>query len=369
MNSAICKQKAIICLAAGRSQLIVIHKAKELGFAVIAVDQDAEAPGFALSDEQIVASTYEAAPILTKLAAFAGRYDIRGVVNRSAGPPVVTAALLAQALGLPGVRPEVARSVVDKGLLKAICRKGNLAVPLDQKLSSGADDADDSNIIWPCVVRPALSLVGKSGVQVVQERHMLAAAIKRAREASLNGRINIEQFIPGYNVSLHGFVDRGELQPLVLVDELNGFDNNGCIRGMGMAVPSRFDGTEDRRRIIASAQAIVALLDLGTTFCCISFRCQPKGAPTLIEIHLDLGGDLILDELMPESTNFDFLAYCIRGLAGYRQTPPLLQPRPVAVLFDEGEGLIRERSFRLLHGPDRQELERKVISHQENIYA
>lgn len=368
MNSAICKQKAIICLAAGISQLIVIRKAKELGFAVIAVDQDAEAPGFALSDERIVASTYEAAPILTQLAAFGGRYEIRGVVNRSAGPPVVTGALLAQALGLPGVTPEVARSVVDKGLLKAICRKGKLAVPLDQKLSSGTN-ADDSNITWPCVVRPALSLVGKSGVQVVQERHMLPSAIRRAREASLNGRINIEQFIPGYNVSLYGFVDRGELQPMVLVDELNGFDKNGCIRGMGMAVPSRFDETEDRERIIVSARAIVALLDLGTTVCCISFRCQPQGTPTLIEIHLDLGGDLILDELMPASTGFDFFAYFIRGLAGCRQTPPLFQPRPVAVLFDEGEGLIRERSFRLLHAADRQELELKVISHQENIYA
>ena len=41
----------VVCLAGGKSQLIVVQKAKELGYAVLAVDRNPNAPCFALSDE------------------------------------------------------------------------------------------------------------------------------------------------------------------------------------------------------------------------------------------------------------------------------------------------------------------------------
>ena len=88
MNRKPGKPRAVICLAAGKSQLVVIRKAKELGFSVIAVDRNPAAPGFQLADERIIASTYESVPILSELDRFINEYDIAGVVNRSSGPPV-----------------------------------------------------------------------------------------------------------------------------------------------------------------------------------------------------------------------------------------------------------------------------------------
>jgi carbamoylphosphate synthase large subunit len=341
------KRLAIVCLAAGKSQMIVIRKAQELGFAVIAVDRNPQAIGFDLADERIVASTYEARPILEHLEKLSARYTLKAVVNRSAGPPVITAAELSEQLGLPGISPNVARLVIDKGLLMERCRRADLPVPFGRTISE-VDNINEPDFYFPCVIKPALSLLGKSGVRVVSSYADLSESILEARYASFAGKVVVESFVPGYNVSLIGFVQSGKLVPLVLVDELNGADVASRVHGAGMAVPSRFQGRIEERFIIDTAKTIVKYLELDTTVCCMSFRCDFGGSPTLIEIHLDMGGDLILDHLLPASTSFDFLAHFIEGLVGKYISVPMINVSPVAILYDKGEGLLSERSFQLL---------------------
>jgi carbamoylphosphate synthase large subunit len=368
MNRDQGKRRAFICLAAGKSQIVVIRKVKEMGFAVIAVDRNPEAPGFQLADERIIASTYEVAPILSKLRQLSDCYTLSGVVNRSSGPPVVTAAELSKGLGLPGTAPDVARQVVDKERLKEAFRESNVRVPTGQTISD-SEEISEECLGFPCVVRPVLSSIGKSGVQVVRERAVLPQAIKRAGAVSFNGRVMVEEFIHGNNFSLYGFVLDGELQPLILIDELNGIDPDGRVKGVGMAVPSLFRCTEEGRRIEAAAHDVVARIGIGTSVCYMSFRCPAGGWPTLIEIHLDLGADLILEELLPASSDFDFMAYFIRGLTGDQQPPPRVSLRPVALLYGERKDAASERSSRLLWAGTREELDRMILGETGDIYA
>ena len=48
---------AIISVAAGEGQVPLIRTVRRLGFAVIAVDRDADAPGMALAEDRVVCST------------------------------------------------------------------------------------------------------------------------------------------------------------------------------------------------------------------------------------------------------------------------------------------------------------------------
>lgn len=80
------KKKAIVNLAAGESQIIVMKKAKEMGLSVIGVDRNPDAPGFKFCDECLELSTYDSKPIIQQVSVLKEKYDIRGVVNRSAGP-------------------------------------------------------------------------------------------------------------------------------------------------------------------------------------------------------------------------------------------------------------------------------------------
>ena len=61
---------ALICLAAGKSQLPVIEKAKSLGYTIVAIDRNREADGFKYADYKIYKSTYDADEIIKELDKF-----------------------------------------------------------------------------------------------------------------------------------------------------------------------------------------------------------------------------------------------------------------------------------------------------------
>lgn len=359
---------AIICLAAGKSQVIVIKKAKELGFAVLAIDHNPDAPGFSLSDERIVLSTYEAKPIVRQLHALQGRYRLSGVINRSSGIPVVTASEICQEFALPNVPPASARTIVDKSQLMRVCAMQGISAPLCQSASSLAE-IDKSCLRFPCVVKPALSLVGKSGVYIVQDTGALPAAFTAAKAVAMNGTVNIEELVQGRDVSLMSVVQGGRLYPITLLDEINAAGSKGNIEGIGFAVPSVFSGQPEESRIIGLAKKIVERFKIDTTSFNISCRCQTGGNPKVIEIHLDLGGDLVLDALFPESTSFDALRFAILSLTGKVPLRTDINFMPSAVIFSKGEGLVSDRPYKIVSGLDRISLEQTIISTQRKMYG
>ena len=361
-------RKSIICLAAGKSQIIVIEKAKELGLSVLAVDRDPNAPGFALSDEKLRLSTYDAQPIIETLHSLKHKYQLVGVVNRSSGPPVVTAAKICQAFELPGIPLDSARIIVNKSELMKACAGRGIATPACQAVSS-LEEVSREHLDFPCIVKPSLSLVGKNGVRLVPNENSLPEAFMAAHQAAMNHMVNVEEFVPGRDVSLMGVVVGGQLQCITLLDELNITDSKGKIKGSGFAVPSVYSGQSEEARIIELAKKIVDSFKLDTTAFNMSCRCESRGAPRLVEVHLDLAGDLILDALLPESTSFDVLSFSILSLAGGNPTLENINFRPSAVIFSEGEGLVSERPYKILSAPDLITLEHTIMSTQRKIYG
>ncbi|MEZ4483748.1 MAG: hypothetical protein R2864_03855 [Syntrophotaleaceae bacterium] len=336
-------KRAVVCLAAGESQLPVIRSAKSQGLAVIGVDRNPLAPGLTVSDAALVLSTYEAGPIIEALQGLRQNFALVGVVNRSSGPPVVTAAEIASAFNLPGISPQAARIAVDKGLLMAFCAEHGIVAPDCRTLTSGASLPE---VNLPCVVKPALSLVGKSGVRRVEKKTDLAAAVAQAAQCAVNGRVNIEQAVDGRDVSLVGVVISGHFQPLVLLDEINGLDEQGRVRGLAFAVPSRFHGDPVEHAVFFAAQRLIDALGLDTGPCLLSFRITPTGVPHLIEAHLDLGGDRIVDHLLPAASGFDAIGWFVRALTGDFQ-PAKLTFRPTAVVFATATDLCKSSHFEL----------------------
>lgn len=362
------RKSAVVCLAAGRWQVPVIRKAQELGYAVIAVDRDAAAPGFDYSEEQLNLSTWEARPIIDRLGELSPRYHLRGVLNRSSGLPVVTAAEISAWYGLPGVPPASARQILDKSSLLAACHLAGIKMPHFTSLDRETNLAS-IEMTMPCVVKPALSQVGKNGVSLIEDHTQLAAAVHKAFSASGNGKVNIEGYVPGFDVSLLALVTQRCFTPLVLLDELNRRNPDGSVAGTGFAVPSRFAGREEEQRIVSLGAAIVRHFGLETTAFALSCRCEEGGYPSVIEIHLDMGGDLVLDRLLPASTDFDFFAYYIRGLAGEKLDEAKTAFRPTALIFGQGTGLVSEREPVILRAHQRSELADLIAEACEQIHA
>ncbi len=354
-------KKAIICMAAGPSQVMVIKKAKEMGFKVIAVDRKPDAVGFELADEKIIISTYEPQPIINHILKLK-QYKLMGVINRSSGPPVITSAVVSKAFDLPGIEPEIADNIVSKSKLSTICNEKNIAVPNCQSVQ------DLSEIVWdqieyPCIVKPSLSLIGKSRVKIIRDKDDLTQAFQRSKKVSCDGWVNIEEYIAGHDISLMAMVRDGELLPVVLLDELNCRNDSMEFYGAGFVVPSIFSDSIEEKHILDLADDIVNKLGLRTTPFLMSCKCEKGGFPCLIEIHLDLGGDLVLDELLPASSSFDFIKYAIDILTGQIPEQSMAATfSPAAILYGKGECLVTERPFQLMTVDNRKHLEEKVRS-------
>ena len=105
---------AVICLAAGKAQEQLIIKAKSLGHVVIAIDRNPKSLGFKYADMAICQSTHDAEVVINELEKLEDRYRWIGILNRSSGPPVITAAKISKYFNLPGVPIESARNLVNK---------------------------------------------------------------------------------------------------------------------------------------------------------------------------------------------------------------------------------------------------------------
>lgn len=353
---------AVVCLAAGPAQIPVIRKAQELGYQVIAVDRDPEAPGLAQADRQILASTYESQPIIDQLRDLSLDGELRGVINRSSGIPVLTAAAISQAFNLPSPTPAVAEQLTSKSSLLETCRQGGIAVPSFQSLA--AHEAPDQEAIsFPCVVKPAISLVGKSGIHLVKNPAQLPAALAAARRASMNGWVNIEEFVPGSDVSLVAVVADEKVYPLLWKDELNSFQSDGTVQFAGVAVPSVYAGRPEAEKILRMAEKLAQHLPLGRTVLNLSCRCEPGGDPVITEVHLDLGGDHFFEGLLPHCTTDDMLGNLIRFLTGSRATLPQINLQPTALVFSEDDHGSPTRPFTIIKASSRAELSRLLDQH------
>lgn len=325
-------KEALISVAAGREQLPLIEKAKEMGFKVIAVDRDSQAPGFSLADEVINTSTHDPKAIIEQLRPLRGKYRFHGVLTKSSGVPVVATAEIAHEFSLPGISLDCARSALTKPSLMNMCDEARIPVPKHFAASSFRQ-IKDARIPFPVVLKPSLTIAGKEGISLAKDAEGLETKFRLAQKASLDGIVEVEEFVAGPDVVFAGFFLDSVLYPIALIDELTRFGEDDQVRGMGFAIPSVFSDTPIEKRIIKLAQDFVTRPQLGTGICFIAFRIRSSEKPVLIEVHLDLAGDLVVDKLFPASTHFDLLKTAIQLLTGRPFEMPAIQFRPTTIYY------------------------------------
>ncbi len=202
--------KTLMLIGAGIEQVPGIKLAKEMGLTVVATDMNREAPGFEFADDHIVASTYD----VEKTVALASKYNkknrIDGVMTVGADIPLTVAAV-AHELGLPGISLETARLAADKLAMKERFQRDGISIPWFkaittlQELKEAVKDRG-----YPLVIKPIDSR-GARGVLRLTESIDLVWAYETARAYSPSGRVMVEEFLTGPQVSTESIVYDGEV--------------------------------------------------------------------------------------------------------------------------------------------------------------
>lgn len=203
-------KKNILIIGAGPNQLPAIQMAKELGYAVIAIDMNPEAEGFALADETGIVSTRDVEGTIAFARQIHSRHPINGIMTM-ASESAATVARVAEAFGLPGLAPEAAENATNKVKRQVLFKKNNVPSPdfgFTRSLDEACKKAD--RLGWPVVVKPADS-AGSRGVQLVDSPNAMKHAIEEIRAISQTPEILLEEFLSGTEHSIEGIVVNGQI--------------------------------------------------------------------------------------------------------------------------------------------------------------
>ena len=149
--------------------------------------------------------------------------------------PVVLAARIAEALGLPGNPPHAARASANKRLARERLQRAGLRVPEFLPSSTRADVVPLAvRLHYPVVLKP-VALSGSRGVIRADTPTQMVAAFQRvstllsrfdirAQRSGSEGELLIESFIPGHEYAIEGVVTDGRVRAFAVFDKPDPLD-------------------------------------------------------------------------------------------------------------------------------------------------
>jgi len=177
-----------------------------MGFRALAIDMNPEAEGAKVADR------FEPVNIIDPDSAIelAREVGISGVVSDQTDLSVPTLAKICAALELPGPSPQTAYNTTNKARMRELAGKAGLPNPR-YRVAGSVEDAISSvdDVGFPCVVKPTDAQASR-GVQRVEELVEFEEACLEAFKFSHEGKILVEEFIKGTEVTVEGCRYAGE---------------------------------------------------------------------------------------------------------------------------------------------------------------
>lgn len=320
-------KRTLLVLGGSSDQLHLIRAAQLLGLSVLCLDQNPESPGFAEAEECAQVSTRDVPALLAFLEQRrAAGGELHGVLTMGSDIPDVVAAV-AERFALAGPSRECARLATDKVAMKERLRERGVPIPWFAEVHSLGELRAYLAERQKLVIKP-VDRSGSRGVFVLDGRADVAELYRRAREFSFHGRVLVEEYLEGPQISseailwdgracVPGFADRNyewaeRFHPQVM-------ENGGL-------VPSRFNGAERRALEEATVAAARALgIERGSAKGDLVWTEQ---GPKVIEVAARLSGGDFCESLVPLSNGVDYVRAAIRIALGEEPEWSTLTPRP-----------------------------------------
>jgi biotin carboxylase len=321
--------KTILFVGAGRHQRRAILRAKELGFCVVAVDRNPDAPGLAEADEQRVVDFSDAAAVVEAVEGVA----LDGVLTVSADRAVPIVAAVAEARYLPGIGSETAHLMTHKVAMRRRLAEVGVPQPRFAALRSIAERrlaADE--VGFPAVLKPADS-GGQRGIFRVESLDDVDAHLHEAIGASPTGEAILEQYVEGTEMNGIVIARNGEMIVLTLSDRLR---PPGVGFGVGWIhlYPATIYGDllDEAERVAAQTVRSLGLRN-GIPF--PQLIATPDGRVEVVECAARIPGGQMAD-LVRHAVGVDLVEVQIRLALGEELPDELVLPRfkqPLAIRF------------------------------------
>lgn len=336
-------KKKLMLLGGLRYLLPVIEAAHRHGIHVITVDYLPGNIAHRYSDE------YHNVSILDKEAVLrlAQELEIDGIMSFAVDPGVVTAAYVAEKMGLPfQCSYESACILQDKARFRKFLADNGFNVP-NAKGYDNADAAiaDVGYFNWPIIVKPVDS-AGSKGVTRVDAETELPRAINHAIECSPSKRFIIEDFLEkqGCSSGIECFAVDGKALYNAFYDQI--FDNEAInpYTPSGERWPSVMP-EHYQRELKDELQRLFALLGVSSGIFNVECRVCTNGKAYLMEVSPRAGGNR-LAEMLRYAADVDIIEAETCHAVGLPM-PPVHEPNyrgcyAITVLHARHDGTFQE---------------------------
>jgi biotin carboxylase len=136
----------------------------------------------------------------------ASKYKVDGVVTEQTDVAVLTAAYVAEKLGLPGIGYEVGRAATNKWLMRERCRKAGISGPQYRKVQTLEEAVAAAHEIGlPVVIKP-VDAQSSRGVAKIWDIAEIPKWFAMTRSYSREGSVLIEEMMTGPESSVETFI-------------------------------------------------------------------------------------------------------------------------------------------------------------------
>lgn len=305
--------KKLMILGGSRYALPVIEAAKKLGVYTITADYLPDNIAHKYSDE------YANVSIIDKEATLkvAEELEIDGIMSFACDPGVVTAAYVAEKMGLPNVGPYESVCILqNKGRFRKFLSDNGFNVPVAKGYKDIETAIEDKDIFnWPVIVKPTDS-AGSKGVTRVDNPEDLRKSIEYALSFSHSNEFIIEDYITqhGFSSDTDSFSIDGELKFVSF--NCQRFDANAInpYTPAAYSWPSSMS-QEHQEELKNEIQRLITLLGMKTAVYNIETREGTDGKAYIMEISPRGGGNR-LAECIRYATGVDMITDMVRYSVG-----------------------------------------------------
>ncbi len=302
--------KKILVIGAGFLQDFVIQKAVSMGYETLAVDADPAAIGLTHAHKHAVVNIVNENACLE----YARQENIDGVITAATDFGVLSAAYVAQEMGLNGLNYEVAKLIKNKYRVRKCLY--NAHVDDTEQAYEVNDKTDIDNLAkslsYPVMVKPCDGS-GSRGASRVDMPDHLKEACMFAMNGSITHRAEIETFINGHEYGAESLVVNGDIHILGIMKKW--MTKPPYYAELGHAMPCGLSAEVETKAKECVKKAITALgVNSGSVN--MDMLITDDGKVYIVDIGARMGGNMIGPCVIPYGTGIDYMAAMIQNAVG-----------------------------------------------------
>jgi len=310
--------KKVLILGVGNAQVDAIRHCRERGWEVHGVSYRHEGRGLPLVDRFALVNIVDKEAVLEYVV----ENEIDFIYSIGSDVAMPSVGYVSEKLGKPFFVDETTTELMqNKGKFRAFLEDKNLSsIPF--MTAEKIDELRDWDI-YPAIIKP-VDAQGQRGIFELSSRADLETHFQGSRKQSRSGRVVVEQYIDGPEISINAFIHKGATVYGIITDRfiVPGLPG-GIIRGH--RIPSRINPSIGAKAVDLASRVLEALrIQSGPVYFQMKYTVDDayviEVAPRLDGCHLWRLIKLIYDVDLLQAT-FDLLAGDSHNIPGSWQTP------------------------------------------------